>query len=81
MVMLSVNPETFVAICSLQDKSHASMRSALNATHAELKKNISQGSAQSSNYSISDVKVEFEKQATEIILKKLSASAVTSAAT
>ena len=57
------------------------MRSALNATHAELKKNISQGSAQSSNYSISDVKVEFEKQANEIILKKLSASAVTSAAT
>ena len=79
--MLSVNPETFVAIWVQQDKAHTAMRTELNAAHAEFKKHISQTSVQTIGRYVEDAKMAFEEKATEIILKKMSASAVTSTLT
>ena len=79
--MLSVNPETFVAIWVQQDKAHTAMRTELNAAHAEFKKHISQASVQTIGRYVEDAKMAFEEKATEIILKKMSASAVTSTLT
>ena len=81
VAMLSVNPETFVAIWVQQDKAHTAMRTELNAAHAEFKKHISQASVQTIGRYVEDAKMAFAEKATEIILKKMSASAVTSTLT